>query len=136
MYHDWERKGRESYVPEPIEEKERMRDELRELIEEFKDNGGEIKVIGVLGTETISHKEIREKYRVSDRQIKEWKRSRKWPISIARYDMKKGSRGNSVEKDTYYLRDIQCFFDKKLYEMKDYDRSNTFNESITRFLYR
>ena len=103
------------------EEKVKLREELKRLVEEYERNGGEIKLYGTLGNPTIERRDIKTRYEVSDRELDEWIRQKRFPMRVrcnSYVEMKNKTR----ETDTYFYREVDIFFRNRLYDKNCYER--------------
>lgn len=122
----WQNPRYESYVPEVIENKDEVREELRILVKEFLKNGGVIEVHGANSSEVITRKEIKERFNVTEKQLKKWVKEMKFPAKIVLNGREKfrdeKNRVEAREKDLYYLREVETFFKNELYDRDGYER--------------
>lgn len=105
------------------EEKVKLREELKKLVEEYEKSGGEIKLYGTLGNPTIERRDIKKRYEVSDRELDEWIRQKRFPMKV-KYNSKGGrkERKKTRETDTYFYREVDIFFRHRLYDKSGYER--------------
>jgi len=105
------------------EEKVKLREELKKLVEEYEKSGGEIKLYGTLGNPTIERRDIKKRYEVSDRELDEWIRQKRFPMKV-KYNSKGGrkERKKTRETDTYFYREVDAFFRNRLYDKSGYER--------------
>lgn len=109
---------------ESQETKDRNRREIEELTREFEANGGEVQVFTTFGAEYITHAEIRDRYGISDKQLRKWRKSRQFPFAVMRQELKKGLRlRDEYDLDRFSLREVEIFFTKRLWEVDGYQRT-------------
>ena len=105
------------------EEKVKLREELKKLVEEYEKSGGEIKLYGTLGNPTIERRDIKTRYEVSDREIDDWIRQKRFPMKV-RCNSTEGKRQKNKTKqtDTYFFREVDALFRNRLYDRSLYER--------------